>query len=379
MDTNQENLQTLAQLLTGTPPDPSLDWGATIDLARQRGLSPFLFHAVRPFQPRISAEAWQALQGDYYVAVARCLLLERQLQQVLDALEHSQVPIVLLKGAALSRAVYPNPALRTMGDLDIWVPRDRMDTARTALEVLGYRTRSKQDRPPGLQELYLGETQMIRSEPHSALVELHWNVFPGEWLRHTARTDEQPIWERTIPMEGTDARQLSPEDAVLHTCVHFAIGHQLRGLGVRPLLDLELMQTTWAINWDTIAHRAREWQVATATWLILDLWTWLFGHQDRRVCFRALQPSPIRRWLLRKFAFSQLLAESQLLRNGPLRRLFLLLLVDRPVDAVVLLRQALFPEQEWLRLLYGLEDAPAWRVRLQQLWHPIRVLVRGDL
>jgi hypothetical protein len=82
---------------------------------------------------------------------------------------------------------------------------------------------------------------------------------------------------------------------------------------------------------------------------------------------------------LRRFVSLRSLAEGRPLPEGPVRRVFLLLLVDRPADAVLLVVRAFFPERRWLALLYGLDDAPPWRIWLQRLWHPFRVLWRGNL
>jgi hypothetical protein len=307
------------------------------------------------------------------------MVRDRQLAAVLDTLAAAEVSVVLLKGAAWARSVYPDPALRLMGDLDLWIPRDRLEDARAALASLGYEARSKEDRPLALQDAFLGETQLTSQEPGTGLLELHWNVFPGEWLRHTARIDEGPVWQRCVPLDGTDARQLAPEDAVLNACLHFAINHQLGGLGLRPLLDLVMMRETWPVDWSLVAERAKAWRVSTATWLVLDLVASWFGDPAGWLPLEALRPSPRKERLLRRFVSLQSLAEGRALPKGPLRRLFLLLLVDHPRDALRLLVRTFVPEREWLTRRYGLEGAPGWRIRLQQVWHPLRMLVQGDV
>ena len=67
------------------------------------------------------------------------------------------------------------------------------------------------------------------------------------------------------------------------------------------------------------------------------------------------------------------------LSRGPRRFLLLLLLIDRPIDALALIGRALFPDRTWLTLRYGLQTAPRWRVWLQRLWHPILVTLRRPI
>ncbi len=67
-----------------------------------------------------------------------------------------------------------------------------------------------------------------------------------------------------------------------------------------------------------------------------------------------------------RLIFLRALAAGQSLPRGGISRLFLLLVVDLPRDALWLLARTFVPEREWLALRYGLEDAPGWRVRLQR-------------
>ena len=229
-----DNLRMLARLLMGALPDPSMDWATMVDLALQNGVAPFLYHVLRKCREQVPSDAWQVLQADYYAAVARSLTRERELEQVLRALGGAGVPTVLLKGAALSSTVYPDPALRIMSDLDLWVPRDQLGIAKEALGSLGYTMRTSARRPQGLEDAFGHQTQMVSQDAGTGLVELIWSAFPGEWLRNTAQVDEASVWERSIPVDGMHAYQLAPEDAVLQTCTHYAINHQFSGLGLRP-------------------------------------------------------------------------------------------------------------------------------------------------
>jgi len=377
-DRSLDPQQTLLRLLTGSPPEPGTDWEAVINLAQRHNVSPFLYHILRPHRDRIPVVAHQTLQTLYYYAVARSLYRERQLREALDVLEAVGVPVVLLKGAAVAYTVYPDPALRTMGDLDLWIPREQLEQARSALQRLGYTLHSKRNRPLALHDAYLGETQLLSNDPTRGLIELHWNVFPGEWLRHAACIDEATLRERSVPLEGMAARRLASEDMVLNTCLHLVINHQLGVGSIRSMLDLYLIQSRLAPNWEEIARRAQEWHVTTAVWLVLTLWTDLFGPQDN-LPLSVLQPPPLRRKILRRMAPPAMLWAGRTFRRGWQRRAFLLCLVDRPLDAIHLMTYAFFPERRWLILLYGLENAPPWRIRLQQAWHPVRVLLRQDI
>lgn len=57
--------------------------------------------------------------------------------QLLDLLEQNDIPCVILKGSAAAMA-YPNPTLRSMGDVDFLVKRKDFERAASLLEKNGY-------------------------------------------------------------------------------------------------------------------------------------------------------------------------------------------------------------------------------------------------
>jgi hypothetical protein len=105
---------------------------------------------------------------------------------------------VVFKGAALAHIIYPDPACRPMSDLDLWLSADEMPKAQSTLEAIGYQFAAKSDRPPLLMQMSRGEVALHSQRPGTGLVELHWGVFAGEWLRRTANVDEQAVRSRVI-------------------------------------------------------------------------------------------------------------------------------------------------------------------------------------
>ncbi len=174
-------------------------------------------------------------------------------------------------------------------------------------------------------------------------------------------------------------RQLSPEDAIIHICIHLAVNHQMSDAALRTLVDLDYARQRLNIDWGTVAERARAWRVSTATWLVLQMLTELFGDPEKQLPLADLAPVSLRRLLLRRFVPLGLVVEGLRISSGPKRFLFLLALVDDPVDAIRLLWQAFFPDRIWLTLRYGLQDAPAWRIYLQRLWHPLRIALQRKI
>jgi hypothetical protein len=353
------------------------DWKRLIALAQNHTVAPVLYVRLKERGITLPLTIAEQLRRIYLASAMRNTRLFHELGKILRALQAANTPVIPLKGACLAEAVYGNIALRPMGDVDLWVPQPQLDPARAVMQTLGYATHSKADRPQALQDALTGETQFFK--PNAPMVELHWNIFPGEWLRHTTRIDEQVIWQRTQPINSGLLRQLSPEDTILHLCVHLAVNHQMSEIGLRTLLDLDFARRKWSIDWKTVAQRARAWRVASATWLVLQALAELFGDPANQLPLPDLAPSPGRQFVLRRFVSARLLTAGLQLSRGPRRFLYLLALVDRPADALQLLWRAFFPDRLWLTLRYGLQGAPAWRIWLQRLWHPLRIALTREI
>jgi hypothetical protein len=355
----------------------SEEWDSIILLADRHSLAPWLGARVKALGVRMPGAAAEQLEDLHFASAARNMCLFERLGGILRAFEAAGIPTVLLKGAWLARVVYGDAALRPMGDIDLWIRQYQLDAARTVMQSLGYATRSKADRPLGLQDALSGETQMFKAG--APPVELHWNIYPGEWVRHTAEIDEQTIWDRSTPFGGDDVRQLSPEDAVIHLCVHLAVNHQMSGIGLRTLVDVDTARKKWTIDWTVVAERARSWRVSTATWIVLNALAELFGDPEKQLPLQDLAPSKLRRSILERFASAATLAKGLELSSGPGRFLFLLALVDRPIDATILAWRALFPDRLWLTLRYESPNASLWRVWRLRVWHLVRIATRGEV
>jgi len=376
-----QDAERLIALLSGRGIDVQklgdLDWERIIGLAQKTGVASVLFASLKAKDVTPPPPAAERIRKIYLTSAARNTRIFHEVGKILRALQAADIPVIPLKGIWLAESVYGNIALRSMGDVDLWVSRSRLDAARQVMHSLGYSSRSKTNRPQALQDALVGETQMFKT--NAPMVELHWNVFPGEWLRHTARIDEQVIWQRTLPPNRENMPRLSAEDAIIHICVHLAVNHQMSDAALRTLVDLDYARQKLQIDWSVVVRRARAWRVSSATWLVLQTLADLFGDPEKQLPLSDLAPASLRRLILRRFVPLRLIAEGLRISIGLKRFIFLLALVDDPVDAIRLLRQAFFPDRIWLTLRYGLQDAPAWRIYLQRLWHPLRVALQREI
>jgi len=319
-----------------------------------QGLSAMTWHILRDV-PNLPAHHTKELHAWYYSAVAHAKLYQDELKRVLEALAAQNITPVLFKGAVLAHTVYPHPACRPMGDMDLWVTADEIDHAQIILTQLGYSPIAKTARPRALVQQYRGEIQMVRQEAGKSLVELHWGIFAGEWLRRTANIDETAIRARAIPCALINQRvlSLSPEDSIIQLAVHLAVNHQMAQPWLRGLLDIGLLAQTNSIDWNVVIKRAQDWRISTATWAALQLALELAGLTEATSAAMQLSPSPLRRHLLNRLTNAESLVRMYDMRHGLLRFVYLLLLADHTRDAVRLFGRTLWPEPSWLEARYG--------------------------
>ena len=173
------------------------EWGHLIEYAEKRSVAQVFYVYLKAQSVSLPPTAAERIRKIYLAGAVRNTKLFHELEHILLAFQAAGITAVPLKGAWLAKTAYRNIALRVMGDVDLWVQRDQLDAARQVMSSLGYSSHSRADRPQALQDALTGEAQMFKTGV--PMVELHWNVFPGEWLRHTARIDEREIWQRTFP------------------------------------------------------------------------------------------------------------------------------------------------------------------------------------
>jgi hypothetical protein len=115
------------------------EWRTLTQAAARHGVAPLLWHHAQQgtWAAQMPAAARQDLRRAYYTTTAQNTMLYHELGRILAALEG--IPVVVLKGAALAATLYPQIGLRPMGDIDVLVGVDHIETATQRVTTAGYR------------------------------------------------------------------------------------------------------------------------------------------------------------------------------------------------------------------------------------------------
>jgi len=239
-------------------PPPPLDglsaerWRALVEAALRHGLLAALAPRL-PDLPEVRTRFERLALGLRVAAAAQRAALD----EALGALSARGIAACALKGPVLADRLYPDPALRPSGDLDLLVAGHDLDAAVAALAPAGWR-------PTGdLAERYHRRFQhhvgLVR--PGGPMVELHFR--PQSGFGSEVPTGE--VLSRARPhrtASGAEVLVLAPEDELLVLALH-AAHHLAERAGW--LLDLLLLLDAHpALDWTAVAERARRYRCRRA-------------------------------------------------------------------------------------------------------------------
>lgn len=243
-------------------------------------------------------------------------------QEVSDALDQKGIQYVVLKGAATREEVYADPALRSMGDIDVLVRARDRDIAIAQLTRLGFLTLTGAGH--SAHEITLSRGRVD--------IDLHWDILrPG-------RT-RSPLVGSLINrrVRGPKAWRLSDTDTVFLMLVHPAFTKYVcsRNMGLNRVVDFLRFVRNREIEWDVVAERLDECGLRTAAWCTLQ-WIGMLDpttNTAHDVFLRRIAPGPsrqsyLKQWLTRDWP-GRLLGRADWL----IQTAFTLPLHDRVSDA----------------------------------------------
>jgi len=249
-------------------PARPVDWSAVLD-AVAVALGPLVARGIAQGRagPEVPPEVTRRLQATTAMLAATHARRQAALRTVCHALADATIPTIVLKGAALAHLVYPDPILRPMRDLDLWVPSARLDDAVAALAPHGFRHPADHALRPEI--IRSPEGRILETPEHRARVELHARL---ESLAGVAWARFETAWDASEPasLGGIAARVLCPEHLLTHLCLHLSRAHAF-DLPLLHLLDIAHVTRRWAERWDWPCM-VRDWrEQRVAAWMLLGL------------------------------------------------------------------------------------------------------------
>jgi len=259
------------------------DWEALAATARAERVAPLIYQrlgnaSLRLEQTDLVCEQIGILHGklapDDYNSAAYNQLIFNELGRISAKLNGESIRAVLLKGAALAISVYPDIALRPMGDLDLFVQSQNLDIASNIIESLGYKKSipEMQGIKPLDNRAFNHEVKLFGGPQDSVLVELHWNLVGGDADRRSPELDWfcQEIQSSKMS-DNVPVYIFSPTANLLYLCAHLMLQHGEYRSSLLWFYDLHLLiDKYWdSIDWDRLPEISARFHWADAVYLAL--------------------------------------------------------------------------------------------------------------
>jgi hypothetical protein len=254
---------------SSTPPvvlDASAAAGAFAQ-ARFHHLSGFLATAVLAGVVVADDEnLWSALWQQWHDELLTCVRLEALAVRTGELLDTAGIRWRLTKGAALAHLDYPDPAVRTFGDVDLVIHPSDWSTAFRLLSTSGYH-REVPTIPGGYDDRYGKGATLTTAE--GLEVDLHRRFAIGRF-GVTTRTEALFESPDAIELAGRAIPVLDPTGRLLHACFHAALGG-FRGL--RAFRDVAQLILVTGADWEATFEVARSWRAeAVVACAITESW-----------------------------------------------------------------------------------------------------------
>ena len=197
--------------------------------------------------------------------------------ELLDTLRRQGLAAVILKGLWFNQSLYSDLGARPMIDTDLLIPKADFQKFFWLMEELGY-DRQHFPKKPFSEHFHYEVVFWKKVHGRAICVEGHRALCHPE----SFTIDEDGLWQRTVTEQiGTQkVTVLSPEDNILHLCLHKAWHGYENGL--KDIVDLSRMLEQWEFSKVTLRDRARRWGCQLATWWTFKLLASTFNHSNAK-------------------------------------------------------------------------------------------------
>ncbi len=212
----------------GLPPEKpeEVSWRDILLLSEKHSLAALTYSALSRLEKKPDKETAEKWEHAYRVCVHADIQQEFAWEEIKERFSEQRIKFLPLKGILL-KSLYPEPAFRSMGDLDILYEEKDFEKIKSLMRELGYEYRTES----------AGSNHQIFFRPPVTTVELHRAL-----LNDTSPFAEyyNDVWRRALPTEEPFVYRLSREDEYIFLLIHGYKHFSGAGSGVRTVLDFWL-------------------------------------------------------------------------------------------------------------------------------------------
>jgi len=284
--------------------DQNSDWNCILKKLQRESLAPLLYSDLkkldisRDFIPDYTITH---LEEEYFSNASHNILLLKELEKILIALENENILVMVLKGAALLEKVYLNVALRPMNDIDLLIKKENLSKIDVILKRCGYFNLCNATiKTEGAVSPYLNSTVYKKQSFEDCFLHVHWHLvnttIPVEM--YYDKIDMAKIWKEAEPTRigGTEALILAPHHFLIHLCEH-ALNHFFDKLILLYDVHIFIERNHDRFDWKIFVDETLNFNLARPAYYTLYFTTKFFESQIPDDVLERLKP--------KKFSFGE--------------------------------------------------------------------------
>lgn len=290
-------------------------WKKFLAVAAHQRVTPLVFYRLKKkgLDQAVPSDVCASLKNVYQQNIIRIMKISGQSRQVLKALNTADIPTIPLKGIVLANSVYKSIGLREMNDLDLLVPQEMLARTFEIITSMGY----KPSQPFCLDSfIQTGKHLPGFIKKDHVTIEIHWNITSPNT---SYSIDPQELWEKAVPVQILDYEtlMLSPEDLLLHICLHTSYQHQF-DFGLRPFCDTaEVIHHFGAtLDWQVVTEKAKQRKWVRGVYLAMVIASEFVGADVAKDVLERIRPADMTDSVLNAVE-TQILAEKTFTASVP--------------------------------------------------------------
>ena len=248
------------------------EWGDLAHKAHLEGVGPLLYKVLSGSGKfsSLPADVRDFLRLMYASTSIKNQRIFKELEMLARLFRAAGIPIVVLKGVCLALSVYPDSGLRSMGDVDLLLPKEKLVEAVEIAKALGYQI-AKPEASAGLRDLFNHEICMQKSGAHPLTLELHHSLVANKPFSYAVPVDW--FWEQTESLKSlsskmrfTNLLMLTPEAQLLYAAGHAMLQHGGNNIPLRWFYDVDCLIRHYEerLDWDLLLSQANSFEWGSA-------------------------------------------------------------------------------------------------------------------
>ena len=235
-------------------PPKDLDWDELFRLAIRHSILNLVYYGVEalPAECKPGQKHYHYLYQSAMREVVRSCNQTEGTEELLRAFEEDKIDVLAVKGCYTKRH-YPQPEMRTMGDVDILCRTSQHQQCKNTMLRLGYDSETEGRKHDNYQR-----KPYMNVEMHRDLVAVdseHYPYYENIWDRVKLREGHQYVYEMSL------------EDEYIYNLIHLVEHFQNGGVGIRFVMDVYVYNRIETMDWDYVERELKS----------LGLWEF-FGH-----------------------------------------------------------------------------------------------------